>query len=94
MSAAGRFLGRSGKNAILLKLRVILGDESVEGGLTHFSTGRPAGGYVNAWNVGASLSLGPFGVIHNYSSLFESPRAVRGQRRRRPIEAELWRTPY
>ena len=38
---------------------------SVEGGWTHFSTGRLAGNYLNAWNVGASLSLLPFGVIHN-----------------------------
>jgi Lipid A 3-O-deacylase (PagL) len=38
---------------------------SVEGGLTHFSTGRLDSGYINAWNVGARVSPFPFGVIHN-----------------------------
>ena len=38
---------------------------SAEGALVHFSTGRMAGGYINAWNVGARVSLLPFGVIHN-----------------------------
>jgi Lipid A 3-O-deacylase (PagL) len=38
---------------------------SVEGGLTHFSTGRLDSGYINAWNVGARVALLPFGVIHN-----------------------------
>jgi hypothetical protein len=37
---------------------------SVEGGLERFTSGRLAGAYINAWNVGARLSLFPFGVIH------------------------------
>ncbi len=42
---------------------------SVEGALVHFSTGRMAGGYLNAWNVGARVSLLPFGVLHDQNLL-------------------------
>jgi len=38
---------------------------SDEGAVVNFTTGRMAGGYINAWNVGARVSLLPFGVIHN-----------------------------
>jgi hypothetical protein len=38
---------------------------SMEGAIAHFSTGRLDSGYINAWNVGARVSLLPFGVIHN-----------------------------
>jgi hypothetical protein len=38
---------------------------SGEGSLVHFSSGRLAGGYINAWNVGARVSVLPFGVIHS-----------------------------
>jgi Lipid A 3-O-deacylase (PagL) len=37
---------------------------SVEGAIAHFSTGRLDSAYINAWNVGARVSLLPFGVIH------------------------------
>ncbi len=38
---------------------------SVEGAIARYTSGRLAGGYINAWNVGARISLMPFGVIHN-----------------------------
>lgn len=38
---------------------------STDGALVHFSSGRLASGYINAWNVGARVSLLPFGVIHS-----------------------------
>ncbi len=37
---------------------------SAEGGLENFTSGRLAGGFINAWSVGARVSLLPFGVIH------------------------------
>jgi hypothetical protein len=42
---------------------------SVEGALAHYSSGRLAGAYINAWNVGARFSVLPFGVIHNHKVL-------------------------
>jgi len=42
---------------------------SVEGALAHFTSGRLSGAYINAWNVGARVSLLPFGVIHDRTLL-------------------------
>ncbi len=38
---------------------------SGEGFLIRYQSGRLAGAYINAWNVGARISLIPFGVSHN-----------------------------
>jgi hypothetical protein len=44
---------------------------SVEGALAHYSSGRLASAYINAWNVGARFSLLPFGVIHSRKVLHD-----------------------
>jgi hypothetical protein len=38
---------------------------SLEGDLEHFGSDRLNSAFINAWNVGARISLLPFGVIHN-----------------------------
>src|SRR5215469_319035 len=37
---------------------------SFEGALARYESGRLAGAYINAWNVGARISLIPFGASH------------------------------